>query len=355
VSLDKKDDYSNGITTFDMLLILKHILNIEQFDSPYKYIAADVNRNNSISTADLVAIRKVILGIESTFPTNTSWRFVDANYEFLDNNPLDEDFPETLTINLSNDINLNFVGVKVGDVNGTADNSSPAEGTLVSATERKAQALTFQTTDRNVVAGETYTIPFEAQSANAIIGYQFTMNYSSDVLDFETINTSKTLTAENIAMQDGIIRASWNDIAAVDATTLDFALTFTAKENGRLSELLSIQSNPTKAEAYNEALAILPLALTFIQPEATDFQLYQNNPNPFTGTTLIGFNLPANSAIQLNIFDVTGKALRTIDGQYNKGYNTIDLDVAALNATGVLYYQLHTEFGSLTKKMMVVD
>jgi len=355
LSLDKKDDYGNGITTLDMLIILKHILNIELLDSPYKSIAADVNRNNSISTADLVAIRKVILGIESTFPNNTSWRFIDADYDFLDSNPLDEDFPETLTVNLSRDTDLNFVGVKVGDVNGTADHTSPAESTLVSAIDRKAQALVFQTTDRNVIAGETYTIPFEAQSANAIIGYQFTMDYSSDVLDFETINTSKTLTAENIAMQAGTIRASWNDRAAVDATTLDFALTFTAKENGRLSELLSIQSNPTKAEAYDETLGVMPLALTFTPPVVTEFQLYQNNPNPFVETTLIGFNLPANSAIQLSIFDVTGKVLRTIDGQYDKGYNTIDLNVAALKATGVLYYQLHTPFGSLTKKMMVVD
>jgi len=355
VSLDKKDDYANGITTLDMVLILKHILNIQPFNSPYQSIAADVNKNNTISAADLVAIRKIILGTESTFPNNTSWRFVDADYNFLDDNPLDEDFPETLTINLSRDTDFNFVGVKVGDVNGTADHTSPIEDALVSATDRTTQALTFQTEDMNLVAGETYTIPFTAQSEEAIIGYQFTMNYSADILDFETINASTTLTADNIAMQDGTIRASWNDVSAVEANELNFGLTFRAKENGRLSELLSIQSNPTKAEAYDESLEVMPLALTFTQPVSTDFQLYQNRPNPFSRTTVIEFDLPENSDIQLSIFDVAGKALKTIDGTYNKGYNTINLNVEDLKATGVLYYQLHTQFGSVTKKMMVVE
>ncbi len=355
VSLDKKDSYSNGITTLDMVLILKHILNIQPFNSPYQSIAADVNKNNSISAADLVAIRKVILGTETTFPNNTSWRFVDADYNFLDNNPLDEDFPETLTINLSRDTDFNFVGVKVGDVNGTADHTSPIEDALVSTADRNAQALAFQTEDMNLVAGETYTIPFTAQSKDAIIGYQFTMNYSADALDFERINTSKTLTEDNIAMQDGTIRASWNAVSAVEANNLNFGLTFRAKANGRLSELLSIQSNPTRAEAYDEALAVMPLALEFTQPVSADLQLYQNNPNPFNQTTLIGFDLPENSDVQLSIFDVAGKTLKTIDGQYNKGYNTINLSVEDLNSTGVLYYQLHTQFGSVTKKMMIVE
>ena len=230
-------------------------------------------------------------------------------------------------------------------MNGTADHTSPIEDALVSADNRSAQALTFQTEDMNLTAGETYTIPFAAQSENAIIGYQFTMNYSEDALDFETINASNTLTPDNIAMQAGIIRASWNDVSAVEANRLNFALTFTAKENGRLSELLSIQSNPTRAEAYDEALAVMPLALTFTQPLSTDFQLYQNRPNPFTGTTTIGFDLPENSDIQLSIFDVAGKALKTIDGTYTKGYNTINLNVEDLKSTGILYYQLHTQYG----------
>ena len=226
--LDKKDDYSNGITTLDMVLILKHILNIQAFDSPYQFIAADVNKSNSISAADLVAIRKVILGTANTFPNNNgSWRFIDANYNFLDDNPLDEAFPETLTINLSKDTDFNFVGVKVGDVNGTADHTSPIDTDgLVSGESRTSKSLAFSTEDMQLIAGETYTIPFKAISKVAIIGYQFSLNYNQEALAFETLNTSTTLKTENIAMDNGIIRASWNDIHAVDTEALNFCYDF---------------------------------------------------------------------------------------------------------------------------------
>ncbi len=357
VRLDKKDNYSNGITTLDMVLILKHILNIQAFDSPYQFIAADVNKSNSISAADLVAIRKVILGTTNTFPNNNaSWRFIDADYNFLDANPLDEAFPETLTINLSKDTDFNFVAVKVGDVNGTADHTSPIDTDgLLSGESRTSKSLAFTTEDMQVIAGETYMIPFQANSKESIIGYQFTLNYSQDALAFEALNTSATLKAENIAMDNGVIRASWNDLNAIDAEALSFAMTFTATKNGRLSELLSIQSNPTVAEAYDANLEVLPVNLAFTQPVSTDLNLYQNQPNPFKGNTTIGFDLPENSAIQLQIFDVAGKQLQLIEGDYAKGYNAIELNTTHLKTSGVFYYQLHTQFGSLTKKMMVID
>lgn len=114
----------NGVTTFDLVQVSKHILGIQGLDSPYKIIAADVNRSNSVTTADLVAIRKLILQIENEFPNNTSWRFVDKNYVFPDpNNPFGEPFPEVLNFNNISDDQLgaNFVAIKIGDVNGSAD------------------------------------------------------------------------------------------------------------------------------------------------------------------------------------------------------------------------------------------
>ena len=358
INLVKNDNPGNGVTTLDMIFILKHILGIELLDSPYKMIAADANKSNSISAADLVAIRKIILGTENNFPNdNTSWRFVDADYNFLDDNPLDEDFPETLTINLSRDTDFSFLAIKVGDVNGTADHTSPIEtGTLVDATgtSRTNNSLVFQTDDRQLVAGNTYTIPFKANSKEAIVGYQFTMNYNQTALDFTGL-TSTTLAENNLGMQDNQIRISWNELEAVNADQLDFAFTFTANEDGLLSEMLSIQSNPVSAEAYDENLGIMPVNLAFAQIENSTLQLYQNQPNPVRGITSIGFNLPDQTAVQLSIFDVAGKELQVIQGDFAKGYNTIDLDANQLQTSGVLYYQLQTQFGSLTKKMLIID
>ena len=120
--LDNND--LNGVTTFDLVLISKHILGLEPLDSPWKIIAADINTSSSVTTFDIVEARKVILGLNPGFPANTSWRFFPASTTFGNpNNPFSGGLPtENITINnLQNtQIDLNFKGVKVGDLNNTA-------------------------------------------------------------------------------------------------------------------------------------------------------------------------------------------------------------------------------------------
>lgn len=123
VSAFLDDEHDNGVTTFDLVLISKHILTTQLLDSPYKLIAADVNRSGSITTLDMIQMRKVILRINETFPNNTSWRFIDADYAFpRPDNPWSTFFPELININdlLGEVLDAGFIAVKVGDVNGSA-------------------------------------------------------------------------------------------------------------------------------------------------------------------------------------------------------------------------------------------
>jgi len=84
----------NGVSTFDLVLISKHILGITTFDSPYKYVAADVNKSGSITAFDMVQLRQLILNINTEFSNNDSWRFVDAGHQFTSANPASENFNE---------------------------------------------------------------------------------------------------------------------------------------------------------------------------------------------------------------------------------------------------------------------
>lgn len=117
-------DDLNGVTTYDLVLISKHILTSEPMDSPWKIIAADVNQSNSVTTFDIVEGRKVILGINQAFPANTSWRFFPSYTTFSNpNNPFQGGLPpDNIPINnlQGNFANANFYGVKIGDTNNTA-------------------------------------------------------------------------------------------------------------------------------------------------------------------------------------------------------------------------------------------
>jgi len=129
---EKDDNPLNGVTTYDLVLISQHILSIEPFDSPYKMIAADANKSGSITSFDIVELRKLILGIYTELPNNTSWRFVDKSFSFPNpNNPFQTAFPEGINCLTFPSSGHDFVGVKVGDVNNTAMGNRPGERPVV--------------------------------------------------------------------------------------------------------------------------------------------------------------------------------------------------------------------------------
>lgn len=114
----------NGITTFDLSIVNKHVLGLDLLDSPWKILAADANGSNSVSTIDIVEGRKVLLGLNNTFPAVGSWRFFPASTTFVNpGDPFSGGAPaETLQFsNLQQNVtDAHFKGVKIGDVNNNA-------------------------------------------------------------------------------------------------------------------------------------------------------------------------------------------------------------------------------------------
>ena len=152
--IPKKDvDPLNGVSTFDLVLMTKHILGIQPFENPYQWIAADVNNSKTITAFDLVMLRKMILAIDKYFVKNESWRFVDATYKFVSDTPLTQDFPEMAQIDhLSEDMVMDFVAVKIGDVNGSAK-----ANTLQSSTARTSpEIFKLQIEDVTLKSGQSY-------------------------------------------------------------------------------------------------------------------------------------------------------------------------------------------------------
>ena len=349
----KNDDSNNGISTFDLLLISKHILNVEPLSSPYKMLAADANNSKSISTLDLVAIRKAILRVNTEFPNNTSWRFVDADHVFGSNV---YDFPEFISLDGSA-APADFIAVKVGDVNGTAIPND----LLGSDTRTFAGDLALSLEATQVAAGETFTVDFTANDFRNIAGYQFTLGFDNTAVDFVDVATNlEGLSAKNFGLtklNEGVITTSWNSNKGVTAANGDvlFSITFRANEAVNTKELLSINSRYTESEAYNGS-DLYNVVLEFNGNTVSNgFELYQNTPNPFKAETTIGFNMPEAGAVTLKIYDVSGRVLRLIEMDAVKGANSVNVTRDGIDATGVLYYQLETATETATKKMILVD
>jgi hypothetical protein len=342
--------FLNGVSTYDLILISKHILGNQPLTSPYKMIAADVNNSKSITTLDMIQLRKLILNIESSFPSNQSWRFVDASYSFPNpSNPWVASFPEVKNVNdLTGSLYANFVAIKVGDVNGNAIANS-TQGSVRNLTSN----LGIQVPDMNLVAGNEYKVDFTAADLNGIEGFQFTINLDKKGLELVDI-VSGIAAEENFGIftEEGVVTASWNGEAKGGVL---FSLVVRAKSNATLSEVLNLNSRYTAAEAYKGG-EVMNVGLNFNASKASAiYALYQNTPNPFAGETVIGFNLPVAGEATLTIQDVTGRTLKVINGQYAKGYNQVNLKSNDLTATGVLTYTLKAADYTLTKKMIVVE
>ena len=85
-----------------------------------------------------------------------------------------------------------------------------------------------------------------------------------------------------------------------------------------------------------------------------DYKLEQNRPNPFREETVIEFSLPEAMEATITIYDVTGRQLRQIQGDFTRGYNQVQFRKEGLQASGILFYQLRTAEYTEVKRMMLV-
>jgi len=354
----KDDSPLNGVTTFDLVLISKHILGVSLLDSPYKIIAADANKSGSVTTFDMVEIRKLILFINDSFTNNTSWRFVDKGFVFPNSaNPWQTPFPEFFNVNdLSSDLlSVDFIGIKIGDVNGSAQANN-----LTGHNEERSNEADLLLRANNVLLekGQTVMVPFHLMGE--ALGFQFTLNFDKEKLEFVQMEAG-LLSSENFGfalLGQGAITASWNNLTGSSHLSKEeaFSLVFKVKEAGNLSQMLSVDSRFTKAEAYTPTLGTTGLSLVFDgTPNVAGYELLQNIPNPFSNNTEIGFVLPEAAKCTLTITDVSGRVLKVIDDNFAEGYNRIALQKTDFGTKGVLYYRLETGEFTATRMMVLMD
>lgn len=85
-----------------------------------------------------------------------------------------------------------------------------------------------------------------------------------------------------------------------------------------------------------------------------DFVLYQNFPNPFNSITTIEYELKFNSNVKLSLYDITGKLYKVLVERFsNAGSFKYILNSDNLTS-GVYFYQLATDYGIITRKLIII-
>jgi HYR domain/Dockerin type I domain len=352
----------NGVSTFDLVLISKYILGIEDFDSPYKIIAADVTKNGRVTVQDIVELRKTILRIQADFTSNTSWRFIDNQYAFPDPaNPLASDFPESVIISsLQRDRVADFVAVKIGDVNG---NASPKTALIAAEVRGNAPQIVMETVDKDFFSGEIIRVPMYFLDAQQLLGLQFTLQYNPEHLEWLGTNNEKFTQINHQfvtnKITDGFITANWYTPRAGNFQPNEVAMEwlFKVKKDGNVRNALHFSSIFTNAEAYTEkGEYALDLRVKTAFSAQKGLKIYPNQPNPFIeGTQFRISNTEKAQNISFSVSDITGKLWIDKSVMLHEGENYIPINRNDLGGLeGIFIAHIRTENNTWARKIVLL-
>ena len=248
ISASRIDAALNGVTTFDLVMISKHILGIEPLTSAYQLEAADVNNSNSVTTFDIVEIRKLILGINDTFKDVPPWRFVRplANPSDLGSYTGLIDTYKVQLPNLQVDTafgGFNFVGIKYGDINFSAALRGEADERTIPA------PLVFEADDQWLNAGDVVRVELAVRESLLLDWWQIALSANPESLQLMELNdlpeSDYKLSAQ--ALKAVSYEGTGKKLSAGD---LVFTLLVKALKSGYLSEALWLDKDNFNAEAY---------------------------------------------------------------------------------------------------------
>lgn len=118
LALEYTQNAADKISVKDVILLKNHLLGIKKLNHPYQYLAADVNRSYSLSTADLFQLKQMILGTYKEWPSSPTFLYVNKNDDF--------DKPEDIWTNSFTKLDLDasmqdslkyaLIGIKTGNI-----------------------------------------------------------------------------------------------------------------------------------------------------------------------------------------------------------------------------------------------
>ena len=355
LSATKDGDDINGISTLDLVLIQRHILGIAKITDPYLLIAADVNHDNKITATDLVELRKLILGISGDLPNNTSWRFVEKSFAFPSpSNPWTTNFPEFYNINaLNGSMNVDFIGLKVGDVNGNV-NTNVAGDKGSENRSRNVMSLTGE--NKKVNKGDKITLDIKVDNNEMLSGLQLAMKMTGLKVT-EVVSAKLTIMDNQYHIDGNELNLSYhNDRAIQLGNEVLFTLVLEAEQSGDLSDMITLTDGKLSSEAYvGRELEEVNLQLDWRNSSKEVFTVMQNEPNPWTSNTSIAVTLPEAGKVSLSVKDMTGKLLYSQQTYLPAGKNHLTLNKQLLPVSGVLVYEVEHAGAVIMKKMILID
>lgn len=356
VSANKTDSYAAGLSVIDIVLIKRHLLQIQLLPTPYEIIAADVNGDLVVSVQDIVLIRSLILGIIPDFGKTPVWQFIPKEYKFK--NPLDplkEDYPIAYTLNnlSANKINVDFIGIKTGDVSLDAVNG------LNSLESRSSATLKLKTEDKVFNAGTKQSMKIDLDQED-IEGLQVFFKLNPAVV-IESVSTSGMdgFSNVNYTISDASLKLLWHQNGKVKPGKKSIIIHFTTSKTLDAHDVLKADD-----DSEMRSIAISSTDLIYQVDSKYSYSIERSNhnnihltmivyPNPIVNSVNLQINSPTIGNGRITITDVQGKPAIQQNVSLIKGDQLLKIEHLRLLPGN---YQITLTNGSyiVTKKLMVL-
>jgi len=357
ISPELNTNAKEGLSTFDIVLIQRHILGLKPFDNAFQYLAADVNGSKSINTADLVELRRVVLGVRTIFPNDVpSWRFVDKSHTF--GNIAQPWLAPASILSPTFSDNQDFIAIKMGDIN---------------------NSIEFDLQNKPV---ESRSIPFPFYyKFNTIGNAKYLEVYTSEDIEIDGFQLFTTIKSNR----------NINDISVVKPTHfedfhLDFALIHDEDENQKTLNILGY-TDRTKSLLKNHALFSIKLSAeneesniqwqllssrsneVYIKGKAESLSLQKSfvanlssptnfnlQTNPTTQYLKVGYQNLSASNVNLSIFDNSGTLMFSKEYiQSNINQDQIELLLPDNMRSGIYFVKIQNGTTEQTLKLIKID
>ncbi len=361
INLSKNTMASNGLGVLDIIDLQRHLLELNTFENPYQWLAADVNLSSSLTPLDLIAMRRVILFIDTVFNATESWRFVPQTHNFSD--PLDP-WATTVPWNGScSDINqaaevIDFVAIKMGDVSGNANPDLLQNG------DTRA-VFPFQIKDQKLEAGKDYTFTIPSENLKEVVGFAWQLAFDPSLISVLEIEKGPHDPQEFMVFDkfNNFSAGIWTGMAgSINHLPLDnlpkvFSWKIKAKKSGYLSEAIKLAPD-YPAHVLLDDHTRQSLTLEFIGQPSKD--LIRSTfgatitPNPFGAETQIILEPNPKSNVNLILTDQLGNTI--FDQEFPPQSNPlqISLNDEIFKESGIYWLFIQKNDQKIVKKLIKI-
>ena len=289
----------SAVSPLDAAKVLQYYVGLVDL-SPYQRIAGDVTGNRQVGPFDAAKILQYYVGLIDSFPAG-SWKFVPTSFTL--NGTSWSSAPDNLVYEPldSDKSDQDYVGVLYGDVTGNWSGSTSPKVAVGGV-----RHVSLSSVSEGV---GVFTLLVEVDDATGVLSVGITLNYDPEELRVEEVGPGDLTFDYFIAyrISDGKLKIGLAGSRELSGSGSLVKVRFRVlKDLGIPVTISEVQLNEGEIPVM-----IMPTMVEDLAPPE-EFALSQNYPNPFNSETNISYQLPAESDVRLEIYNLAGQLVRTL-------------------------------------------